>query len=156
MALSRKYTDEQNRGYIEKWCARRERAPVEVKRKLRSRGMAAHVIDSVIDQLKNDGFVDEDRFARAYTRDKYRLNKWGINKIAAGLRSLQIDDAHIHAAREDIDRPEYLDHLRGLRDAKLKQVGDVGAEGKQKIFRYLCSRGYTSEEVSTILAEERR
>ncbi len=155
MESRKKYSAEENRQYIEKWCARRERAPLEVERKLRSRGMDSDEAECFIEGLKERGFIDIDRFARAFTRDKYRFNKWGIKKIEAALRRLHIPYQYIEAAREDIDADEYLENLRTLQAAKLMRLDDESAWHRNgKVLKYLYDRGYTAEDIARIGGEE--
>ena len=155
MIAKRKYSSEEDRQYIEKWCARRERAPIEVERKLKSRGVDADESERMIEELKKKNFIDVDRFAGAFTHDKYRLNKWGIKKIEAALRRLHVPDRSIETARESIDMDEYLENLRELRASKMKQV-DGESEWRQtgKILKYLYDRGYTAEDIARIGEEE--
>lgn len=155
MVSKRRYSPEENRQYIEKWCARRERAPVEVERKLKSRGVDSDESERMIEELKKKNFIDVDRFAGAFTRDKYRLNKWGIKKIEAALRRLHVPDRSIEAARDAIDMDEYLDNLRALRASKLKRVDDEsGWRQSGKVLKYLYDRGYTAEDIARIGGEE--
>ena len=42
-------------------------------------------VEKVIAELVREKYIDDSRFARAYTRDKLRFSKWGPEKILRGL-----------------------------------------------------------------------
>ncbi|HLV53282.1 MAG TPA: regulatory protein RecX [Cryomorphaceae bacterium] len=153
----KKYTPSQNKEYITRWCAKSERAPLEVKRKLQSRGMSAQDAEAVVVELEETGFVDADRFAVAYTRDKYRFNKWGERKIHASLSALGIDEGIIVRALEEIDRETYIENLRGLYAAKMRRVKTPDdREARMKCFGYLLGRGYTADDIRRVEEEWKR
>lgn len=70
---------------IRHWCARSERSPEQVRRKLFAWG-ERDGIEPLIAALIEDGYVDATRFAEAYAADHIRLKGWGPAKVAAGLR----------------------------------------------------------------------
>lgn len=70
---------------IRHWCARSERSPEQVRRKLYAWG-ARDGIEQAIEALIQDGYLDARRFAEAYAADHVRLKGWGPAKVAAGLR----------------------------------------------------------------------
>ena len=63
------------------FCAESERSVAEVERKLRKWGVDGDDIDSIIDKLKSDDFVNDERYCNAYINDRFRLNHWGKVKI---------------------------------------------------------------------------
>ena len=47
-------------------------------------------MDTLIAELKDDDFLNEERFARTFCSGKFKINKWGKQKIAFELSKLQV------------------------------------------------------------------
>lgn len=98
---------------ILKYCAYQERCNLEVKTKLITLGAAEKQIQEILDYLEKEGFLNEERYARAYVRGKFRINGWGKRKIKAGLMSKGIGNTLISTVmEEEIDPDDYLEKLR--------------------------------------------
>ena len=69
------------RGKMETFCSYQERCPWELRRKLFEKGIQGEAIETILGELAASGFVDEERFARAYARGKFRIKRWGRNRI---------------------------------------------------------------------------
>lgn len=99
-------------------------------------------------------WVDDERFARAYCRDKYRFNRWGRAKVKMGLIAKRVAMDAIAVAMEEIDDEVYRANLVSLLKSKIRVMGhDVAAtyEGRTKLFRYGASRGYEPSLVAQVL-----
>jgi SOS response regulatory protein OraA/RecX len=79
---------------IRHWCARAERSPAQVRRKLYAWGEREGA-DDVVAALLEEGYVDPKRFAEAFALDHVRLKGWGPGKVAAALRFEHSMDGHI-------------------------------------------------------------
>lgn len=98
---------------ILKYCAYQERCNLEVRTKLITLGAAEKQIQEILDYLEKEGFLNEERYARAYVRGKFRINGWGKRKIKAGLMSKGIGNTLISTVmEEEIDPDDYLEKLR--------------------------------------------
>ncbi|MCM1531108.1 MAG: RecX family transcriptional regulator [Bacteroides sp.] len=93
---------------ISRYCAYQERSSGEVRQKLRLLGADSDTSRKLLQRLLDDNFVNEERFARAYVRGKFRINGWGRLKIRNGLRAKGVDEKLIQTAlREEISENEY-------------------------------------------------
>ncbi len=136
------------------FCAESERSVVEVERRLRKWGVDDDDIDSIIDKLKSDDFVNDERYCKAYINDRFRLNHWGKVKIVYELKKRGLDKEYIDAAIDDIDDDEYTEVLRKLIDDKLRTIKDTDVySAKVKILGYALRRGFESDIVSKILKD---
>lgn len=98
-----------------RFCAYQERCTDEVRRKLEQLGADARQEREVTDLLLEQGFLNEDRFARMYVRGKFRINGWGRIKIKNGLLAKRVPPELIRAAlTEEIDEAEYRKFLQGI------------------------------------------
>lgn len=109
-------------------------------------------IESIINNLVKEGFIDESRYARAFVHDKVRFAKWGRVKIAQALWQKRIPQDITDAALESIEDDEYLAALKDVVKAKFRTVkGATEYERKMKTMRSVCSRGYEPALVRKLL-----
>ena len=83
MASSKQATFRQ---WAERACARREHSRASLRRKLIERGATHLDASAIVDHLVTEGFVDDERFARAYLHDQFHFSHWGVAKIMEHLR----------------------------------------------------------------------
>ena|ERR1051326_2515965 len=136
----------------ERFCAYRERCSFEVKQKLRELGADENTSGKIISSLSEDDYLNDGRFAKLFTSGKFRIKRWGKNKIRAELRMKKIPDPVIYDALDSIDEGEYLKTIEHLAKKKEREVKAKNAkEKKRKIFMFLLSRGFESEMIWKIL-----
>ena len=75
---------------LQNYCAYQERSPFEVSRKLDLLKLPRNRQEEVLATLMEDNFLDEYRFAEAYTRGKLNQKHWAPRKIKVGLRQHRI------------------------------------------------------------------
>lgn len=136
----------------QRYCAFQERSQQEVRDKLYSWGLHRKDVESIISELIADGFLKEERFAVAYAGGKFRVKKWGRQKITQGLKTKQVSEPLIRHALSQINEAEYRKTLEQIIHDRLKALDDTNRFIKaQKAARYAISRGYESELVWDIL-----
>jgi regulatory protein len=134
------------------YCAYQDRCSSEVIQKLKSWGVDESRIPKIMETLANDKFLDDRRYAETFVRSKFRLKKWGRNKISYELRLKKIPQPLIAMALESIDENEYTETIISLITAKSKEIKDSDAYlKKQKIARYLISKGFEGEKVFDLI-----
>jgi regulatory protein len=130
------------------YCAYQDRCSAEVLQKLRDWGVDETRMLKIIESLNEDKFLDDHRYALSFVSSKFRLKHWGRNKIAYELRLKKLPSEFISAALESIDENEYASTLQTLISKKSKEVKDSDTfRKKQKIARFLISKGFESELV---------
>ena len=147
-----KITSAQALGKIQKYCAYQERSHQEVKYKLQSYGLSSDEVDEIISRLITDNFVNEERFAKAFAGGKFRMMKWGRNKIEHELESLGLTKNCIARGLKEIDSSDYNKTLRILLKKKAKEISEENLFAKRnKVARFAISKGYEPELVWEIL-----
>ena len=126
------------------YCAAQDRCISEMKLKIRSWDIDSEFFDQIINQLIDESFLDEKRFAENYARGKFRMKGWGKLKIAAGLRARSIPASLIQQALASIDQEEYTLFLSSLLRKKLIQLGGNSVAEQQKAAYFAASRGFES------------
>ena len=133
-------------------CARREFCSNDIRQKLESWGLSENDIKKIIEILIKERFIDEERYAMAFVKDKFRYHKWGKIKLSAALRLKKIPDNKITLALETIDNGSYVNEIRNLlashrKTIKAKNLYDL----KGKLLRFGLSKGYESQILYDLL-----
>jgi regulatory protein len=142
----KKYTPHQAKLKIENYCAYQERAQQEVRDKLYEMGLHEADVENIIANLISDNFLNEERFAKAYVRGKFRMKDWGKVKIIQHLKSKRITAPLIKIALKEIDYDEYVEKLDFLIQKKAAgNLNNLSYTDKAKLVRYIQSKGYESD-----------
>ncbi|MFT7071659.1 regulatory protein RecX [Patiriisocius sp. Uisw_017] len=143
------YTLEEATRTIERYCAYQERCHKEVSQKLRDMRMIPLAIDEILGHLLQHNFLNETRFAQAYTRGKFRQKKWGKIRILRELKMRNISTYNLKLALKEIDEKEYFDTFDTLSTKRLHQLTtETNLQKKKKKFAdYMLYRGWESHLV---------
>lgn len=136
--------------YLLKLLGRREHARKELLTKAHRKDYAREVIIDVLDELEENGYLNDSSFARKYAADKYRLNSWGPAKIKAHLFKKGITrtvaEQSIHEVFKNEDLEETFIHLVSKWQRHfLKEQHPL--KRKKKIVNYLARKGYRSSSI---------
>ena len=124
-------------------CAQAEHCQQEMRDKMRRWELDETVQNRIIDRLIKDRYVDDERYARAFVKDKIRYNKWGRRKVQQALWMKRIDADIQQQVLDEIDEKEYLDVLRPLLKQKRKSIkAESDYELNQKLLRFALGRGF--------------
>ena len=130
------------------FCAYQERCPWEVRRKLYEKGIKDEPAEKIISELIADEFVNEERYARSFARGKFRLKKWGRNRIRMELKMREISEDLIRKGMTEIDPEEYYDTLLSQTEKKWETTREPEAYKKKfKVTQYLMSKGFEMDLV---------
>lgn len=135
------------------FCDYQERCIHEVREKLKTWKARPDVIEQLIVKLENEGYIDEDRYVRAFALGKLRHNKWGRNKIIFALRQKKIPELIIQIGLQEIDSEEYLHALRAVISAKHIDETDAHKR-KAKLAQYAIQKGFQPSLVWKVINEE--
>ena len=135
-------------------CAKSEQCSNDIRSKLESWGLSAPDSISVIDKLIRENFINDQRYAESFVRDKYRHNKWGKLKIAAHLRSKNLDPEVISNALSLLDDDQYRQMIADTLNAHRKFIKAKNKyDLKGKLLRFGLSKGFESQIIYDILNE---
>jgi regulatory protein len=136
-------------------CAGREICFSEIRSKLVAWGLKEDDTEKILSALAQGKFIDEERYASAFVKDKFRQNKWGKVKIAAVLKMKKIPDEIIRRSLESIDDTEYTDLLKNIIEKHRKTVKAKNQyDLKGKLLRHCLSKGFESHLVYDLLKAE--
>jgi regulatory protein len=77
---------------------RRDHTVAEIARVLARKRVEPAVIDTVVGELCEQGYLDDERFAERFAEDRRRLDGWGAERIERKLATLGVDRELIAAA----------------------------------------------------------
>ncbi|MDF4220514.1 regulatory protein RecX [Maribacter sp. M208] len=148
------YTVQEATKKIESYCAYQDRCHKEVVAKLKDMGMIPLAIDTIIAQLIEDRFLNEERFAKSFVRGKFNIKKWGKNRIVRELKFRNISKYNITSALKEIEPQAYLTTLDDLAHKRLQQISETNIQKRRKkLADYLLYRGWESHLVYEKLQE---
>lgn len=132
---------------LEALCAYQERCSFELNAKMISWGLDFEDRNRLLAELIASNFLNEERFAEAFTSGKVRIKKWGRIKIRIELQKRKISEYSIKKALSLIDEELYLENLRHLLKKKWISLSSEKNlyNKKMKIYRFLSSKGYETD-----------
>lgn len=129
-----------------RYCAYQERTQAEVRNKLQELELYDDAIEKIIVQLIQEGFVNEERFAKAYASGKFRNLKWGKIKIKQGLKQHGLSEYCIKKGLTEIDGDEYEKTILKLIEKKMPTFKDKNeAISQQKMIKFLIGKGFEAD-----------
>ena len=138
---------------LEAFCAYQERCVSEVRTKLERLGADQSLVREVTKYLQDNRFLDENRFVEAYVQGKLRIKKWGRQKIKAGLFQKGVDakliQEGIYAFISDEEYQQVIESLIERKNRELSTEKNPQIK-KQKLMRFLLSRGFQYDEFSSL------
>ncbi|XOV92443.1 MAG: regulatory protein RecX [Bacteroidota bacterium] len=148
-----KLPKEQAIAKVARYCSTRERAPHQVKEKLIKWGIHSTQADEIIDKLKADNFLNEQRFANAYCHDKFEFNKWGKIKIRYGIQKFFLPEEVVDEGLSNIADDRYQDVVAEQAQKKwsmLQNEEDLFIK-KQKTANFLIRKGFESSVIYPVV-----
>ncbi len=130
-------------------CAQAEHCQWEMQEKMRRWELSEEEQARVMQRLIDERYVDDERYARAFVKDKVRYNKWGRRKVEQALWQKHIAEDIRQRTLDEISEEDYLAVLRPLLKQKRKSIKAANDyELNQKLARFAMSRGFTFDIIS--------
>lgn len=144
------------RARLEALCSRSEQCSADALHKLASWGIYGDTAGEIIDSLIDRRYIDDARFARAFTSDKYRFAGWGRHKIRSALISRHIPSQTIDDSLATIDSRTYQTRAFEAFRSKIRQLDRSDVEKcREKLIRFGMSRGYETSLILRIINSRR-
>lgn len=130
---------------MERFCAMQERCESDVRRKLTSFHLSEYQDDKIIQSLRENRFLDEERYVELFVRSKVK-SAWGRQKIVAALRAKGIPSELVEQGCAEIQTDDYQEKLLEA-IAKWRRSHPDEASNSPKLVRHLLSKGYNIDEI---------
>lgn len=129
-------------------CAGREYCRADWRDKFTRAGLTPAQAEDVLRRLGDEGYIDEERYARAYAHDKTTYDRWGKIKVRQALRLKGIAPEAIDSALDAIDDDGYRTGLREILARKAQSLkAESGYARRMKLARFAAGRGFEPELV---------
>lgn len=136
------------------FCSYRDRSQKEVEDKLNTLHMIPEAKEKIIIELMQEGFLNEERFARSFVRGKFRIKKWGRVKITQELKKRGISSPIIKIGLTEIKESYYHSTLYEIAEKKQEKITEPNNYKKKgKLADHLLRKGYESNLVFDCINE---
>lgn len=132
-------------------CSKQEKAPADIVSLLKKWNVNSDDHQSVLNKLRAENFINDKRYAAAFTRDKIRFDHWGFVKIRLALQQKGIDRNVIEDVINAIDKAEYKEMIVRELDKKRKSIKGTPYEIWAKVARYGTSKGFEMADMEDFL-----
>lgn len=146
--MPKRLSPEEAKVKILRYCAYQERSHQEVKDKLYSFGLYSSDVNEIISYLITEGFLNEERYAKAFVGGKFRMKKWGRLKIVRELEGKGLTANCIRIGLREIDQADYLKSLQSIIQKKSEEIDEQNLFAKRnRVARFAMQKGYEPELV---------
>ena len=105
--LNNRLTPAQAWEKIKYYCSWQERSHQETRDRLYKFGLHTSDVDELLARLIEEGYLNEERFAKMFAGGKFRQKKWGRVRIMAELKTKRVSPYNTKIAMQEIDEEEY-------------------------------------------------
>ena len=148
MQSKKKLSPTEAKQKIYRYCAYQERSHKEVRDKLYEYGLYRDEVEELLSALITEGFLNEERFAKAFAGGKFRMQRWGRIKILNELEARGLTSNCIKIGMKEIEDADYIKTLREILERKLNQLDEENAFVKRdKLARYAIQKGFEPDLV---------
>jgi regulatory protein len=136
------------------YCTYQERCHKEVTEKLFELGVYGEKTQEIITHLIGEGFLNEERFAKAFASGKFRFKNWGRLKIIRELEQRQLSSHCIKSALQEIDPHDYRQSLLSLLAKKASSIEEANPYAlRHRVAKFVIQKGFEPELVWEMLKE---
>lgn len=133
-------------------CAATEYCEDDIRKRLARTTLTPSDTQRLITFLRDNSFIDDNRFATAFARDKVRFSGWGKIKIRAALALKRLPTDAIETALDSIETADYIEACRKAGEAKARNLDLNDRKDVAKFVRHLQGRGFESTLIFQLLS----
>lgn len=142
---------------LQRYCAYQDRCSYEIEKKLFDLHVPEDWHADLLESLRKDLFLDDERYVSSFVSGKMNLKKWGRLKIMQALKSKKISQKLIDQVFLNLDEQAEQKNLMYLAEKKMKSISEPDPyKRKIKVFRFLQQKGYSFEQITRSLNDLNR
>lgn len=134
---------------------RRAHSKRELFQKLSKKKFDKDLCSYVLEELSNLNLINDFDFALKYAEEKIKRGKCGINKVKSELIRKGIDKNTLQYIEQNYsESDEVVDNIKSLALKKLEYLNKKETEKRKikgKLYSFLQSKGFTSEQIVDVL-----
>lgn len=140
---------------IIRYCNYQERCHFEVKNKLYELGAKTTEVHQLLAEMVELNLLNEERYAFAIVRGRFRLKHWGRVKIIQHLKQHKVSEYCIKKAIKQIDPEEYWQVIQKLGNKKWQELRGERSKltKKAKWYRFLLQKGFETSLINEVYNE---
>ncbi|SRR5579862_1921568 len=148
------FTREELLQKVRHYCRYQHRCHQEVREKLYSFAIKKEEVEELLSKLIEERSLNEEDFATAFARGKFRMKQWGKIKIRHELRLKKVSEYCIARALDAIEEHEYIATLEKLAGEKADSLSAEKNElvRKTKLRDYLLQKGFEPALINPVLS----
>jgi regulatory protein len=127
----------------------RARSESEIRRNLRKHEIPEPVIDQTLDRLRQDGFANDNQFAKAWVENRSSFRPRSRRMLALELRQKGLGDESVKTALESVDDEALAYEAAQKRAARYKNL--EWNDFRKKLSDFLARRGFSYSVTSTVV-----
>lgn len=148
------FTVEEIKRKLEQYCVYQDRCHKEVEKKLTEYNLISEAKEVILLHLLQEDFLNEERFSKSFARGKFRIKKWGKQRIIRELKLRNISAYNIKTALKEIDEQAYLETLYELAEKKNNLITESNYyKRKKKLIDFLNYRGFELDLIYKVVNE---
>ena len=132
-----------------RYCAMAEQCESGVRQKLVTWGCHADDADPIVARLREEGYIDDLRYARTYCESKIANQQWSRQKVLYQLRLKRLPKEAIDAGMATVSNEAYMTMLAELAAKKRDELAATyGDDTSRRLEAFLAQRGFTFDEIN--------
>jgi len=139
---------------VRKFCAYQDRSVAEVRTKLKGMLLGEDEIETLINQLIEEDFLNDERFAVHFVKSKLNTKGWGYAKIRFHLKQKGISEEMINKVLNEVDENEWNEQLQRNIE-KWKKSNELSQTTYPKLVRFLLSKGFKFSDIMKNMSKEK-
>jgi len=146
------FTVDEIRKKLEYYCVYQDRCHQEVENKIQEYQLIPEAREKILLHLIQENFLNEERFSKSFARGKFRIKKYGKQRIVKELKYRGISAYNIKTALKEIDDDEYVITANLLIEKKKDSLNESNVIIKRKkITDYMLRKGYEFNLIQEII-----
>jgi len=134
--------------------SRRDNSEQEIKQKLSRKGINQEEIGEVLEKLKRNGLVDDSIFAMTYAKHLLAAKPVGPKLLEQKLRQKGLATTAIQQTLQAVEEEYSMNDLAMMAMRKWQRIHPKHAQDRQRLNRFLISRGFTIDQISGLSISE--
>ena len=127
----------------------RARSESEIRQNLRKHEIPETVIDQTMDRLRQDGFANDNQFARAWVENRSTFRPRSRRMLAMELRQKGLGDESVKTALESVDDEALAYEAAQKRAVRYKDL--ERKEFRKKLSEFLARRGFSYSVIAPVV-----
>jgi regulatory protein len=127
-----------------RYLSRRDRTTVEMRRHLEAKRVEPATVDEAVAELREQGYLDDVRYAVRFAEDRRALDAWGPDRIERKLLSAGVEPELIAAALAARDGADELDAAVAVLRRRFPAPPEDD-RGRERALGMLVRKGYDLE-----------